>query len=151
MADSVKRAKPLKDIVRESRYWDAEDLLRNLDEEMERMEQGLCHMAWDQMERPVTRRLRPLPMTPKFEVDERGNEFTISVQLPNVPQENMKVNVLADRVEVLACSEDAICRPYFASVESHDRLDPDSVSLKLTDSTLHVKVKKAKKKRVKIK
>jgi hypothetical protein len=63
----------------------------------------------------------------------------------------MRVNALRDRVEVFACSDDAVCRPYFASVESHDQLDPDSVSLKLTDSTLHVKVKKAKKKRVKVK
>ncbi len=136
----------MKDIVRESQYWDAEDLLRNLDEEMQRLEQGLSHMVW-----PVTKCLRPLPMTPKIDVNDKENEFTVSVELPNVPQEHMRVNALRDRVEVFACSDDAVCRPYFASVESHDQLDPDSVSLKLTDSTLHVKVKKAKKKRVKVK
>ena len=147
----MKRTKPLKDIVSESKFWNAEDLLRNLDEEMDRLEQGMEHMIWDIQERAVTRCLRPLPMTPKFGVKEGEKEFALSVDLPDVPQEHMRVNALKDRIEVFACTDDAVCRPYFVSVESHGQLDPDSVALKLTGMTLHVKVKKASKKRLKVK
>lgn len=151
MVDSIKRTKPLKDIVSESRYWDAEDLLRNLDEEMARLEQGMAHMVWDVRYKAVTRFAKPLPMTPKFQVKDGEKEFVLSVGLPDVPQEHMRVNVLKDRVEVFACTDEAVCRPYFVSVESREPLDPDSVSLKLSGATLHIKVKKAKKKRLNVK
>ena len=151
MVDPVWRSRLLKDIVSESRFWDVEDLLRNMDDEMDRLEQGMEHMIWDMHERAITRCLKPLPVTPRFAVTDEDKHFTLSVHLPDVPQENMSVSVYKDRVEVLACSDDVVCRPYFVSVESRSPLDENSVSLKLSDSTLHVKVKKADKKRLKVK
>lgn len=147
----MRKHRHLRDIVEESQYWDAEDLLRNLDEEMQRLEQGMGHMIWDTDERLVTRCLRPLPMTPKFSIKESADDFTLEVDLPNVPEEHMHVNLDRDAVEVFACTDDTVCRPYYVSVESKGPLDPDSASLKLTGSTLHVKVRKAKKRRLTVK
>lgn len=138
-------------MVEESRSWDAEDLLRNLDAELDRIERGIGHMVWGSDDKPVTMFLPPLPITPDFNISDTGDQLTLNVVLPNVPEEHMRVNVDKDSVEVFACTDDPICKPYYVKVNSKTSLDPESVSLKLSGSTLHVKVVKAKKKRLEVK
>jgi HSP20 family molecular chaperone IbpA len=151
MVDRANKPRGLKEIVEESRFWDAEDLLRNLDAELARLERGMGHMVWGSDDKPVTRFLRPLPITPEFSVSDTGDELTLKIVLPNVPEEHMRVNVDKDSVEVFACSDDPICKPYYVRANSKASLDPESVRLRLSDSTLHIKVAKAKKKRLEVK
>ncbi len=150
MVDAVRKSRKLKDLVEESRHWDASDLIRNLDEEMERVEQGFVHMIWGIDDKPVTRMLRPLPMVPKFRTSESEEEMSLEVDLPNVPEENMRVNVDGSKVEVFGCTDEVQCRPYYLGVESREPLDPDSVKVRLRSYTLQIKVQKAPKKRVKV-
>jgi HSP20 family molecular chaperone IbpA len=151
MVDHAKKPRGLKEMVEESRSWDAEDLLRNLDAELDRIERGIGHMVWGSDDKPVTRFLPPLPITPDFSVSDTGDELTLKVVLPNVPEEHMRVNVDKDSIEVFACSDDPICKPYYVRANSKASLDPESVSLRLSASTLHIKVAKAKKKRLEVK
>jgi len=148
MADAAKRPRRLARIVEESQFWDAEFLLKNLDAEMDRFEQGISHMVWGLDDKPITRFLRPLPIAPKFSVSDNDREFTLKVVLPNVPEEHMRVNVDKESVEVFACSDDQVCKPYYVRVDAKGRLNPNSAKLKLSDSTLHIKVAKAKKKKI---
>lgn len=67
MADGDRRSRKLKDLVEDSRSWAASDLVRNLDEEMERAEQGFIHMIWGHDSKPVTRMLKPLPIAPRVQ------------------------------------------------------------------------------------
>lgn len=73
------------------------------------------------------------------------------MELPDVPEENMRVRVDKNKVEVYGCSDETHCRPYYLGVESREVLDPDSVKMKLEGYSLQVKVKKSQKKRVKVK
>jgi HSP20 family molecular chaperone IbpA len=151
MVDSVNKPRGLKEMVEESRFWDAEDLLRNLDAELDRFERGIGHLVWGSDDKAVTMCLRPVPITPDFGVSDTGDELTLKVVLPNVPEEHMRVNVDKDGVEVFACSDDPICKPYYVRANSRTSLDPESVRLRLSDSILQVKVAKAKKKRLEVK
>ncbi len=141
----------MKDLVEDSRNWDAADLIRNLDEEMERAERGFVHLIWGIDDKPVTRLLRPLPIAPKFKTSESEKEISLEVELPNVPEENMRVNVDRDKVEVFGCTDESQCRPYYLGVESREVLDPDSVKVRLVGYSLEIKVQKSPKKRVTVK
>jgi HSP20 family molecular chaperone IbpA len=148
MADVVRKSRKMKDLVEDSKYWVASDLIRNLDEEMERAEQGFIHMIWGIDDKPVTRMLRPLPIAPKFRTSETERELSLEVELPNVPEENMRVNVDKSKVEVFGCSDELQCRPYYLGVESREVLDPESVKVRLKGYSLEIKVQKSHKKRV---
>ena len=148
MVDAVRRSRKLSDLVEDSRYWDASDLIRNLDEEMERAEEGFIHMIWGIDDKPVTRMLRPLPIAPKFRTSESDKEISLKVELPNVPEENMRVNVDRNKIEVFGCTDEVQCRPYYLGVESREVLDPDSLKMKLEGCSLEIKVLKSPKKRI---
>lgn len=151
MVDEIRKPKTLRELVEESRFWDASDLMRNFDEEFRRVELGLGHMAWDSMNRPVSICMRPLPTVPRFEVSETKEEFSLKVDLPGVPLENVHVEVDRRSVEVFACSDDLICKPYYIDVESQSTLNPDSVEAKREGQWLVIRVRKAKKQKVEVK
>ncbi len=150
MADHFRKPKSLRELVDESRFWDASDLLRNFDEEMDRIEHGLGHAAWDSTYRPVSMCMRPLPTVPRFEMSETREKLTLRVYLPGVPPENLHVDVDKRDVEVFACSDDPICKPYYLSVESQGSLDPDSAEVVRDGPWVEVKVPIAKKRRLEI-
>lgn len=150
MADNQRRPRSLQEMVEDSRYWDAHDLLRNFEEEIEKFEHGMGHMIWDLESRPVTRCLRPLPITPKFDVSETDEMFKLVVVLPDIPPEHVRLDVDPGSVEILACTDEELCRPYYVSVLSQGPLDTESAELEREGSTYTIHVKKAKKKRVKI-
>jgi HSP20 family molecular chaperone IbpA len=148
MADEVRRPRRLRDLVEDSRNWAVSDLIRNLDEEMERVEMGFTHMIWGIDDRPVTRILKPLPIAPRFKTSESEDELSLEVEMPNVPEDNMQVSVDRNKVEVFGCTEEAQCRPYYLGVESREVLDPDSLKMRLVGYSLEIKVKKRRKKRI---
>jgi HSP20 family molecular chaperone IbpA len=143
--------KHLRDIVEKSQFWDVEDMMRNFDREMAQLERGLGHMVWDMEERRVTTHLRPLPIAPSFQVSEDDKEFKLVVKLPRVSKEDIRLNVDKNSVEIFACTEEAVCRPYYMSVDASSELVPESVEARLSEEVFEVKVAKAKKKRLKIK
>jgi HSP20 family molecular chaperone IbpA len=150
MAKKETSAMKLKDIEERSRHWSPEDLMRNLDEEMSRLEQGLCHMIYDHDEIRVSARLRPLPVTPSFDLKETEDEVRLSVKLPNMSKENVHLNVEKNSIELFACSDDFVCRPRYLSVDSISLLDPDSTKAEMIGSVVEVRVRKARKKRLKV-
>jgi HSP20 family molecular chaperone IbpA len=143
--------KHLREIVEKSQYWDVEDLMRNFDRELDQLEHGLGHMIWDMKERNVTTRLLPLPVTPNFHVSEDSKEFKLVVRLPGVSKENIELNVDAWSVELLACSGDIVCKPYYISVDAMGELIPDSAEAELSGEVFEVRVKKTVKRRLAIK
>lgn len=145
------KGRRLKDIADLSQFWDAEDLLRNFEQEVARLEQGLGHMVWDTEERRVTAWLSPLPLTPKFEAKESDKDITLKVQLPNVDKDRIKVGVDNESIEVFACPIDVACRPYYMSLDARGTIKPETASVKLSGDVLEVTVLKVKKKRVDIK
>lgn len=151
MAKKDLQGRKIREITEMSRYWDAEDMMRNFDEEMVKLERGLGHMIWDLEENMVTSWIGPLPLAPKFEVSENEKEFKLRAVLPNVAKEKIRLNVGRNSVELSACSDDAICRPHYLAVDSSDVLDPDSARAKLTGDVFEVKISKAKKTRLKTK
>jgi len=147
----IPKDKHLKDIVEKSRFWDVEDFIRNFDREMAQLEQGFGHMVWDMEEHCVTTHLRPLPMTPSFQISENNDEFRLVVKLPGVSKEDIRLNVDKNSVELLACARDAVCRSYYISVDAGGELVPESADAKLSGDVFEVSVGKTKKKRLKIK
>ena len=143
-------ARKVKDIVEMSMYWSPEDLIRNLDEEMSRLEQGLCHMIYDHDDHRVSAWLRPLPVTPSFNLEETEDEVRLSVTLPDVSKENIRLNVDKNSIELFACSDDLVCRPHYLSVDSASLLDPDSTTATMVGDRVEVRVLKARKKRLKV-
>lgn len=150
MDERTIKPRRLSDLVEESRFWDAWDLMRNLDEELDRLEQGLGHMIFGLDDRPVSVCLRPLPITPKFQVDETPVEFKLKVTLPGVPRENIQLRVDKRDVEVYACPDDPFCRPYHLDVESSGDLNPEDVEATYSGSEFSVRVGKVRKRRVPI-
>ncbi|MCU0852685.1 MAG: Hsp20/alpha crystallin family protein [Thermoplasmata archaeon] len=151
MADNLHKPRKLHEMVVESRFWDAQDLLRNFEDEVQKLEHGMGHMIWDLESRPVTKRLRPLPITPRFAVSETDDLFKLVVELPEVPPEHVRLDVDPGSVEVLACTDEDLCRPYYVSVMSQGTLDAESAELERAGTTYTVIVKKVRKKRLKIK
>jgi HSP20 family molecular chaperone IbpA len=137
-------------MVEDSRFWDAQDLLRNFEEEIEKFEHGMGHMVWDLESRPVTKCLRPLPITPKCDVFETDEALKLVVELPEVPPEHVRLDVDPGSVEVLACTDEQFCRPFYVSVTSQGPLDIESAEIERLGSTYTIRVKKVKKKRVMI-
>ena len=150
MAEQVKMSKRLKDIVEESQYWKAEDLLRNVDEEMRRLELGFGHIILDFNDHIVSKCLRPLPSVPRFQASEDADEFSLRVLLPNVSTENVHVDIDKRSVEIFACSDDAICKPYYVNVECKGTLDPETADARRDGNWVEIKVKKSKRKKVEI-
>jgi HSP20 family molecular chaperone IbpA len=144
------KPRTLKEIVEESPFWDAEELISNLDAELDRIEHGIGHMVWTDLHHPVSRCLALLPITPRFRVKESEETLGVAVDLPNVPEELMSVKVDRTGIEVSACTSDPVCRPYYVKVECREALDPDSAELRHSGITLEVDVEKVKKKRVKV-
>lgn len=150
MVETNRRQHKLKDIVEMSQYWDAEDLLRNLDEEMQRLEQGMGHMIWDIEAKPVTRCLNPLPVTPKYETTNSEAEFKVRVRLPGVAKEDIDLRVHAGMIELYARQAEKACRPFYMSIDAPGTLDPETARMKLQKGFLEIVVLKVKKKRVRI-
>ena len=150
MAKRDLAGRKVKDIEEMSRYWSPEDLIRNLDEEMSRQEDGLGHMIYDLEETRISAWLRPLPVTPDFEMEETEDEFRLSVTLPNISKDNVRLKVEKNSIELYACSDDMVCRPHHLAVESVSTLDPDSAKAKMVGDVLKVTVLKVRKKRLKI-
>lgn len=149
MADRRKRR--VHDIVEQSKYWNAEDLLRNLEDEMRRLEQGLGHVIFDSEGRPVTMCVSPLPMTPKFETKRDGDEFTVKAHLPGVEKDDLRLAVERDSIVVRGISGKKNCRPYYLSVDTPWSVDSESAQVKFEAGILTVKAKKLKKTRVPVK
>lgn len=150
MVEKARRQHKLKDIVEMSRYWDAEDLLRNLDEEMRRLEQGMGHMIWDLEARPVTRCLNLLPVSPKYETIDSESEFRVKVRLPGVAKEDVNLQVHAGMIELYAPQEEKACRPFYMSIQTPRVLDPETTKTKLQRGVLEIAVRKMRKKRVNV-
>jgi len=150
MDDQVRRPRALRELAEESRLWGVSDLMRNFDEEFHRIELGLGHSAWDSANRPISMCMRPLPTVPRFEVSETEEEMALRVHLPGVPPENIQIDVDRMSLEVFACSDDLVCKPYYVSVDSRSALDQGSVEAKRDGHWIEVKVRKARKHRVEI-
>jgi len=151
MDSHASKDKHLKDIVEKSQYWDVEDMMRNLDREMAQLERGLGHMIWDMDEHRVTACLRPLPITPTFEVSENDKEFKLKLRLPGVSRDDIGLTINKDSVELFACAREAVCRPYYISVDARGTLLPESAHAKFSGNDFELRVAKAKTKRLKIK
>ena len=151
MARADIRGRRLRDIREMSRFWDAEDLIRNFEQEMERLERGLGHMVWDTHEHRVTTWLSPLPITPRFHADESDKEIVLRVQLPDVDRDSLRVGVDEKSIELFACSRDPVCRPYHLSLNVQGVLKPDSAEAKMTGDVFEIKVSKIRKRKVEIK
>lgn len=148
MAESKHRR--IQDIVEQSRYWDAQDLLRNLEDEMRRLEQGLGHFIFDSEGRPMTICVSPLPLTPKFETRERPEEFILMVHLPDVEKEDVRLYVNRNSIEVRAVSGQKTCRPLYLGVYTPWSVDSERSKAEFDDGILTVRAKKLKKTRVKV-
>ncbi len=145
MADRKSR---VRDLVEDSRYWDAEDLLKNLEEEMQRLERGLGQVMFDSEGRPITKCVTPLPLTPKSETKEEGDAFVLKVDLPGVDKEDILLYVNREAIEVRAVSGESICRPYYISVDTPWSVHADEAEVKFENRLLTVKAKRLKKTRV---
>ena len=141
----------LRDIAERSQFWDADDLMRNFDRELAQLEHGLGHMVWDIEEHYVTIHLRPLPITPSFRVSDDGKEFRLIVRLPGVSKDDIRLSIDKARVELFACSGDAVCRPFVISVDAEGELAPESADAKMSGDVLEISVKRALKRRLEIK
>jgi len=150
MDEEPRKQKTLKELVEESPFWEAEELMHNLDVEIDRMERGFGHMVWVDSSRPVSICLPLLPITPRFKIKESEGKFGVAVELPNVPEDLMRVNVDRTGIEISACTSDPVCRPYYVKIESNVPLNPDTVQLKHTGTTLEVNAEKIKRKRVNV-
>ncbi|MGQ9587861.1 MAG: Hsp20/alpha crystallin family protein [Thermoplasmata archaeon] len=125
-------------------------MLRNFDEEMQRLEQGIGHMIWDMEDRPVTMCLRPLPVTPRFECDDSPGRLSIKVFLPGFSKEDIHIQVDRDGIEVMAVKPDEFCRPCYVRLDARDVLDPESAHAELCHGVLEVSVQKVKKRRLEV-
>ena len=143
-------ARQLREIVERSQYWDVGDMMRNFDRELAQLEHGLGHMVWDMEEHYITSHLRPLPITPSFQISEDGKEFKLIVKLPGVSGHDIRLNVDKSSVEIFACSGDVVCRPYYMSVDVVGELDPESADARLSRDVFEVSVKKTVKRRLEI-
>ena len=141
----------MKSMVEMSRCWEAHDLLRNLEDELQRLEQGMGHMIWDNESKPVTMCPCLLPMSPRFEISETEDEFSVKVHLPEVREEDIDVNIEKGSVEVFARQQEKAFRPFLLSIDAHVALDPESLRLESHDDFLVLRVRKLKKHRVKVK
>ncbi len=150
MADRERKARHVESLVELSRHLDSDDMLRNLQAEMRRMEDGLGHAIWDEQMRRVTQCPNPLPVTPKFETQESDEELKVKVVLPRVPENNISLNVTPSGLEVYAKLDQRVCKPYFLSVEATGTLRPETAVSKASDGVLEVSVRKAKRVRVKV-
>jgi HSP20 family molecular chaperone IbpA len=149
MADP--RSRHIKSIVDRSRHLDADDLVLNLEAELERLEQGLGHMIWDNESRPVTMCPCLLPISPWFEVSETEDEYSVKMYLPGVREENIDARVERGSVEVFARPQEKTHRPFLLSIEPPIALDPSSIRLESRDDVFVVRVRTVKRLRVKIK
>lgn len=146
-----RRHRRVQDLVEDSRHWDARDMIRNLEEEMARLEQGLGHMIFDSEGRAITLCPSPLPMTPKFETKEEGDEFGLKVSLPSVEKEDVRLYVTRDTIEVRAVSEGRACRPYYLSVDTPWSVDSEDAKVTFEGGMLTVRTRKLRKIRVPVK
>jgi len=141
----------VQDLVEESRHWDPDDLIRNLEEEMQRLEQGLGQVMFDLEGRPITMCVSPLPLTPKFETKEEGDAFILKVHLPGVQEGDVRLYLHRGSIEVRAVSGKMICRPYYVSVDTPWGVDSEDAEVKFENGLLNVKAKRLKKVRVPVK
>jgi HSP20 family molecular chaperone IbpA len=151
MARKDLAGRKIKEIEEMSRLWDAEDLIRNFDEEMAKLEHGLGHMIIDLHENIVTQWLRPLPVTPRFDIEENEKELKLTVKLPNISKDKVRVSIDNNRVEIFACTEDVVCRPHFIAIDARGTLNPESAKAKMQGEVFEIKIAKARKKRLEVK
>lgn len=145
------KTRHMKNIVEMSRYWGADDLLHNLEEELQRLEHGLGHMIWDKESKPVTMCPCLLPMSPRFEISETEDEFSVKVHLPGVREEDIDVNIEKGSVVVFARQQEKAFRPFLLSIDAPVALDPESLRLESHEEVLIIRVRKVKRHRVKVK
>jgi len=150
MAEGESKRKRIKEMSERSKNWDAEYFLKNFQEEMDRLERGMSHMVWDADDRRITACVRPLPITPKFEISETDEAFNVKVTLPGISKEDIKLNVDRDKIEIFACPDETTCKPFYVSFDPHAPLDPDSVEAKLEGGVLEVNAAKKKKTRLRV-
>lgn len=142
MVDPHFRYRRLRDLVDESRLWDAELMLRNAEEELARFEQGLAHLVMASDEKFVTKPVKPMPVTPSFEVEEDETEYVLRVRLPGIPADSISVDVDPDEVEVFACAEQSEHRPYYLKVRASSTLDVETAEARFGGGSLEVRVRK---------
>jgi len=145
------RRRRVQDLVEESKHWEADDLIRNFEVEMQRLEKGLGHMIFNSEDKPISMCVSPLPLTPKFETKKEMDEFDIKVHLPNVEKEDIRLYVNRDSVEVRAVSGKKISRPFHLSVETPWSVDSDDAQVEFKNGILTVKARRLKKIRVPVK
>lgn len=150
MASPVRKPQRVKEIVEDSRNWCPEDLLKNLDDEIDRMERGMNHVIFDCECHPVTRHLKPLPVTPTFRMEESRESLEVTVDLPLASKENLQVEIGNDAVEVRADPPDPLSRPYFLRIETRDPLDPEKSTAEFSRGKLRVVAPKLKRARIKV-
>ena len=150
MVSRTRKPQRIKEIAEDSQYWEAADLLKNLDDEMDRMEKGMSHVIFDLECHPVTRCLRPLPITPRFKIDESAERFEIRVELPSISKEELHLDVDRNSVAVLADPHDPMYRPYYLRVDSKGPLAADDTLAEFSEGVLKIVVPKLKKARIKV-
>jgi HSP20 family molecular chaperone IbpA len=148
MADRKRR---IQDLVEDSRYWNTEDLMKNLEDEMHRLEQGLGQVMFDSEGRSITMCVSPLPLTPKFETEEEADTLVVKIHLPSIEKEDIRLYVNRGSVEVRAVSGKKMCRPYYLSVDTPWDVDEEGAEVKFENGLLTVKAKRLKKVRVPVK
>jgi len=146
----VEHKRRVQDLVEESRFWDVNDLIRNLEDEMQRLEQGLGQVIFDVEGRPVTICLSPLPFTPKFEESHEGGVFSLKVHLPDVDKDDIRLFVTRDAVDLRAISERRMCRPFLLSVKTPWNVDPEEAEAEFENGVLTVKAKRLRTTRVQV-
>jgi HSP20 family molecular chaperone IbpA len=150
MHDTHSRHKRIRELVEESSLWDMDFMMRNLQQEFDRLERGMNHLVFGLDDKPVTRIPRPIPLTPRFDAEESSSEFKLRVYLPGVAEDSVSVRIDKFGVEISACSEESYCRPFYLDTLSRDPLDPDSAQATFKDAILEIQVAKVKKRTVPI-
>jgi len=150
MVSRTRKPQRIKDIVEDSRHWEAEDLMRNLDDELDRMEKGMSHVIFDFECHSVTRCLRPLPVTPHFRIEESAENFEIRISLPVASKEDVHLNVDGEGIEVLVDPVDPTSRPYYLRVDAKGPLDPNGAQAEFSEGVLKIVSRKLKKARIKV-
>jgi HSP20 family protein len=70
-------------------------------------------------------------------IDEKNNEFNITVEMPGIQKEDIEVNATEDEIVIRTEGE----RKYYKSIKTPEPVDPDSASAKYNNGVLEVTLK----------
>lgn len=70
-------------------------------------------------------------------IDEKSNEFNITVEMPGIKKEDIEVNAIENEVIIKANGE----RKYYKSVRTPSPVDPDSAKARYNNGLLEVTLK----------